>query len=148
MIFSIIDNYYYKSEWLDKGTVIMITILASVIFSIMICLLSLSIFLNKISMIRNSFVLSILSWILLPYSLLIIFLIYQIRLVNRLGMIYMNDFVYVLIMIIPFMISLILTFIKYRKEITTANTVLRLNQIFCQKIRQQISINPHMVFLF
>jgi len=63
-VFSIFDNYNYKSEWLTAGSVIMLSIFWAFLYSLFICGLSLTILLNKFEKIRTNSLMAILSWFL------------------------------------------------------------------------------------
>ena len=123
IIYSIIDNY--KSEWLTAKFVIVMSILTSLIFSLLICGLSLTIFLNKFKKLNKNLIWNILTWFLLPFAYITIILIHDIE--NRImyEFEFGNDFLYLLIMTIPFVIGLCWTFIKYRQKITTDRTELK-----------------------
>ena len=69
------DGGDYKSEWsTDDGFVL--TVFLTILLSLMIALLSLTIFLNSKSSIKENIVLSLISWILLAGALCV-FVIYQ-----------------------------------------------------------------------
>jgi hypothetical protein len=123
IIYSIIDNY--KSEWLTAKSVIVMSILTSLIFSLLICGLSLTIFLNKFEKLNKNLIWNILTWFLLPFAYISIILIHDIenRIKYEFG--FGNDFLYLLIMTMPFVIGLCWTFIKYRQKITTDKTQLK-----------------------
>jgi hypothetical protein len=59
------DNENYKSEWLTKDAVIGMTFLVSLIHTIMISVLSLTIFLNRK---KRTGLLTFLTWFLLPLT--------------------------------------------------------------------------------
>lgn len=113
--YSIIDNY--KSEWPTAKFVIITSILASLIYSLLICVLSLTIFLNKIKKLNPYLIWNMLTWFLLPFAYLTMILIHNIENRIRYEFGFGNDFIYLLIMTIPFVIGLFLTFKKYRQKI-------------------------------
>ncbi len=119
IIYAIIDNY--QSGWLTAKSVIVMSILSTFIFSLLICVLSLTIFLNKLEKINKHLIWNILTWFLLPVAYITIILIHDIenRIKYEFG--FGNDFLYLLIMTVPFVIGLCWTFIKYRQKIITAN---------------------------
>ncbi len=121
IIYSIIDNY--KSEWQISKSIILISILSSLIFSLLICGLSLTIFLNKFEKLNKNLIWNILTWFLLPFAYIIIILILDIKNRIKYEFGFGNDFLYLLIMTIPFVIGLCWTFIKYRQKINTANII-------------------------
>jgi hypothetical protein len=112
--FAIIDNFNYKSEWLTGGGMIIMAMVTSFIFCLLICLLSLTIFLNTYEIVRRSFFLSFLSWFLLPMGLIAIVLMHEMT-YNK-DLIIENDtsYIYPLILTIPYIISITLSFIKYK----------------------------------
>ena len=125
IIFSIVDNYDYKSEWFTADAWIFISIITAIIYSLIIGLLSLPIFLNKIKRIRKNLFLRILSWFLFPYGFITIVFIHEVRFnikyseYNINGHItsnelkFENDFLYLLILNIPFIIGLIWGFLSF-----------------------------------
>lgn len=112
-IFSIYDNSDYKSEWLTAGFVIETSIFFSLIFSIIISGLSLTIFLNHYKKIRENLIWNVLSWFLLPFGFISLILYldvsHSIEFQQGLG----NDFIYDLILTVPFIIGLSFTFLTY-----------------------------------
>jgi hypothetical protein len=121
IVYSIIDNY--NSE-LPKSVIIM-SILPSLIFSLLICVLSLTIFLNKFKTLNANLIWNILTWFLLPLVYITIILIHDINNRIRYEFGFGKDFIYLLIMTIPFVIGLCWTFIKYRQKATTDKTQLK-----------------------
>ena len=117
--YSIIENY--KSEWLTAKSAIVMSISTSLIFSLFMCGLSLTIFLNKLEKLNKNLIWNILTWFLLPFAYITIVLIHDIRNRIKYEFGFGNDFLYLLIMTIPFVIGLCWAFIKYRQKITTAN---------------------------
>ena len=115
IIFSIIDNYDYKSEWFTADDCILISIITAIIYSLIIGLLSLPIFLNKIERIRKNLTLRILSWFLLPFGFITIVSIHEVRFNIKYNneLKFENDSLYLLIMNIPFIIGLIWGFLSF-----------------------------------
>jgi len=122
IIYAIIDNYIYKSEWQTAKLAIVMSILTSLIFSLLICGLSLTIFLNKFKKLNKNLIWNILTWFLLPFGYITIILIHDIKNRIKYEFGFGNDFIYLLIMTIPFVIGLCWTFLKFRQKITAANT--------------------------
>jgi hypothetical protein len=116
LIYSIIENHDYVSEWYTAEGVIIISVVQALIFSAAICILSLSVFLNKLSIVNKSAVLNILSWFLLPIGLITITWIHDIRHSLKYELDYTDAYIYNTILTMPFIISLCWTFIKYRKN--------------------------------
>lgn len=63
------DSEQYKSEWLTKDTIIGMTLLVSLIHTLIISVLSLTMFLNKK---RQTTLITFLTWFLLPITWIII----------------------------------------------------------------------------
>jgi len=74
LIYSIIDNYNYESEWLTSESVIFMSIITALIYSIILSGLSLTIFLNKLDKCRTNNTLNAMTWFLLPFGLYFVFL--------------------------------------------------------------------------
>ena len=119
IMYSIID--YYNSEWPTVKLVFLLSILPSLIFSLLICVLSLTIFLNKFEKLNKNMVWNILTWFLLPFTYIIIIFIHDIKNRIKFEFGFGNDFLYLLIMTMPFVIGLCWAFIQYRQKITTTN---------------------------
>ena len=120
IINSIIANY--ESDGLTDYSTIVTSIITSLIFLLLICGLSLTIFLNKFEKYNKNLIWNILTWFLLPFFYITIIFIHDIK--NRIKFEFGvgNDFLYLLILTLPFVIGLCWTFIKYRQKITTTNT--------------------------
>lgn len=116
-VYSIIDNYNYKSEWLTASSVISMQITFTFLYSLIISCLSLTIFLNKFEKIRSNSFWGSLSWFLLPFSFIIIVIVHEVnfslKYEGKLG----SDFNYYIILNVPFIIGLIWSYIKYRNTI-------------------------------
>ena len=123
IIYSIIDNY--KSEWLTAKFVIVMSSITSLIFSLLICGLSLTIFLNKFEKLNKNLIWNISTWFVLPFAYITIILIHDIKNRIKYEFGFGNDFLYLLIMTSPFVIGLCWAFIKYRQKITTDKTQLK-----------------------
>src|SRR6476659_8267920 len=78
-VYSIIDNYNYKSEWLTSGFVISTSIIYAIVYSLIISLLSLPIFLIRLNKIRSNILWVIVCWFLLPFSFIIIVIVHEIN---------------------------------------------------------------------
>ena len=115
IIFSIIDNYNYKSEWLTAESVIFLSIVTAIVYSLIISALSLTIFLNKFEKVKVNNVLTALSWFLLPFVFITIVFIHEIRVRVNYEEEFGSDFIYVLILNIPFIVGLIWSYFRYRK---------------------------------
>ena len=126
IVYSFIDNY--KSDPLTFKSVIQMSILPSLIYSLLICGLSLTIFLNKLKKLNKNLIWNLSAWFLLPFVYISIILLHDIEYRIKYDFGFGNDFLYLLIMTIPYVIGLCWTFIKYRKEITTAKFVNKKSQ--------------------
>jgi hypothetical protein len=116
IVFSIVDNYNYKSEWLTADSVIMLSIIWAFLYSLVIGIFSLTILLNKIERIRTSILLVVLSWFLLPFSFIAVVISHEINFkmkyeAGKFG----SDFIYILILNLPFVIGLIWSYVRYTR---------------------------------
>ena len=66
---------------------------------------------------------NLLAWFLLPFAYISIILLHDLEYRIKYEFGFGNDFFYLLIMTIPYVIGLSWTFIKYRKEISIANDI-------------------------
>lgn len=121
IVHSIIDNY--ESGGLPDTSAILTSIITSCIFCLLMSLLILTIFLNKLKKFSNNFIWNILSWFLLPCFYLTIIFIYDLKIRIKYDFGFGNDFLYLLIMTIPFIVGLCWTYAKYRQRITTAHII-------------------------
>lgn len=76
-IFSIVSNRNYQSEWLTPASTIFLDIIYAFFFVVIVCPLSLTIFLSRYEAIERNKTLNFLSWFLLPISFISVILIYQ-----------------------------------------------------------------------
>jgi len=112
ILFSIADNYDYKSEWMTAGEVISLSIVVSVIYGLIVSALATTIFLNKIKRVRSNKWLSFLSWFLLPFGFIGAIVAYILLYENdEAG----NGFTYLLLINVPFILGLTWSYYKYRK---------------------------------
>ena len=114
IIYTLISNI---SGWPAAKSGIIISIVATVIYSFIMCLLSMTIFLNKLQKLNKNLFWNILTWFLLPSGYIIIVWIHDIknRIMYDFG--FGFDFIYLVILTAPFAIGLFTSFIKYRKKI-------------------------------
>ena len=115
----IIDNY--NTEWATTKSIFIMSISTSLIYSLLICLLSLTIFVNKFEKLNKNLIWNTLFWFLLPFAYISIIWIHDIKNRIRFKFGFGNDFLFLLIMTIPFIIGLSWTFIKFRQEIAITN---------------------------
>ena len=96
-------------------------IISASIYFLLLCVLSLTIFLNKIKKLRRNKIWNIFTWFLLPFIYIIMIWVNDLQ--NRIHFEFEfgKGFVYLLIMTLPFVIALVWTFIAYRKTISHEN---------------------------
>ncbi len=116
LVYSVIENY--AGDPLPLQSVIQMSVIPALIFSLLICLLSLTIFLNKIKKLNGNMIWSLMTWFLLPFVYILIVLVHDLQLRIKMGFGFGNDFMYHLIMILPFIIGLSRTFTQYRNDIS------------------------------
>ena len=121
LIHSLIANY--ESNGLTDYSAISMSIITSFIFTLLMSLLSLSIFLNKITRFYKNLTWNVLSWFLLPLFYLAIVFIHDLKIRLKYDFGFGDDFIFLFIMILPYIIGLCWTFIKYREKITSAQIV-------------------------
>lgn len=115
-LYAIIDNFNYKSEWLTAESVIFMSLVGACISCSILSLLSLTIFLNKFEKIRTNTVFKFLSWFLLPFGWMLGILIHEIYFKIKFETKSGSDFIYMLILNIPFAFALIRNYKYYLKE--------------------------------
>jgi hypothetical protein len=108
----------YKSGWVTTKTVIFMSFITSLIYSAVVCILSLTIFLNRFNRLNKNLIWNILTWFLLPVGYIGIALITDISNRIKYGFGFGTEFLYLLVMTLPFVVGLGLTFIRYRRKIT------------------------------
>lgn len=123
LFFSILSSIFanYESGGRSDKSAIITSIITSLIFCLLMSGLSLTIFLNKFKKLNKNLIWNVLSWFLLPYFYLIIIFIHDIKIRIKYDFGFGNDFLYLLVMTIPFVIGLCWTFIRYRQKITVAD---------------------------
>ena len=119
IVYSFMDNY--KSDPLPIQSVIRMSIIPAAAFILLICLLGLSIFFNKIKKLNKNLIWNSLAWFLLPVAYIVLIFIHDLENRIKLELGFGNDFLYLVIMTIPYVIGLSWTFIQFRKEISTAH---------------------------
>jgi len=116
LIFSIVDNRDYKSEWLTSESVISMTFMTSIVYSIILSVSCLPIFLINIEVIKRNKFLTALSWFLIPFVCIATVLTREIRFNLRYNEQFGTDFVYVILLNLPFIAGLIWTYLRYRQN--------------------------------
>lgn len=115
IVFSIIENKDYKSEWLRAESVVFLSITTAVIYCLIISFFSLTIFLIKFQKIKESNVLTFLSWFLFPVALITFVIIHEISFSIKYQEKLTSDFIYTIILNLPFVVGLIWSYYKYKK---------------------------------
>jgi hypothetical protein len=113
--FSVIDNHDYQSEWLTPNSVIFISILTVILYSLLICGLALTIFLNRYEKIGGNPLLKTLSWFLLPGGCISIALLNDISHRLKYEMEFDTSFIYVLLLNVPFILGIIRSYLKFTR---------------------------------
>ncbi len=114
-ILSITDPHDYTTQWTSKESIIFISILISFIYSLIICVLALTIFLNN-KIIKPNGPASFLSWFLLPMTWIILALSKSLYHSQKIGGGYDINFLYLTVLNLPFVIGLVWTYILFRKS--------------------------------
>ena len=117
LIHSVIANY--ESNGLTDYSAILMSIITSLIFALLMSLLSLSIFLNKINRFYKNLTWNLLTWFLLPFFYLAIVFIHDLRLRTKYDFGFGDDFIFLFIIILPYIMGLCWTFMKYRGKISS-----------------------------
>ena len=102
------------SDYSDLLSSIVITL----IFCVLMSGLALTIFLNKIRKYGTNLIWNIFTWFLLPFIYITMIYSHDINTRIKFEFGIGNDFLYLLIMTLPFILGLIWSFIKYRQQIT------------------------------
>lgn len=112
-IYLFLDNY--SGNWQEVKSTVVTSAISAVIYSLVMCILSLSIFLNRISKLNTNLIWNFLTWFLLPLGYLILFFIHDIRDRIYYGFGFGHDFIFLFIITIPFVIGLYTTFRRFRQ---------------------------------
>jgi len=99
------------------------SIISTLIFCVVMSGLALTIFLNKIKKYSTHLIWNIFTWFFLPFFYITMIYSHDINTRIKFEFGSGNDFLYLLIMTLPFIIGLIWSFTKYRQQITTTITV-------------------------
>lgn len=119
---SVYENQDYKSEWVTPEASTVMGIIATVIYSLIVSVFCLGIFLNGVEKVRNNFLWSLLSWFLFPYGWIIV------SIINTVLAPYPSyiGYIYLVTVNAPFIVGLAWTFILFRrklKQIETGNDI-------------------------
>jgi hypothetical protein len=117
-IYSVIENKNYKSEWLTGESIIFLSMLITFVFSILMCLFCLTIFLNIKEKIKTNIFLNFLSWFLLPISVIVFIIIHDVLYRLKYHENFGSDFIFILILTVPFIVGLVWSFIYYKRKET------------------------------
>ena len=115
IVFSVIYNYDYKSEWMTADSVTFLSVLTSIIYCLIMSSLSTTIFLNKFDKIKDNSFLNFLTWFLLPFGFIIVVFFHEISFRIKYNEKFDNDFMYISVLNFPFIVGLIWTYCKYKK---------------------------------
>jgi hypothetical protein len=116
LIYSIIDNRNYKSEWMTSDSLIGITILTSLVYSLVLSVMCLPIFLVNIELIRRKKIWTALSWFLLPVICITVVIVHEIKFNLTYNEKFGSSFLYIVLLNLPFIVGLIWTYSSYRKS--------------------------------
>jgi len=118
-IFSLIENKDYKSEWLTAEAVIEMNFITSVIYTLILSVSCLPILLVKSKVISENKILTILCWFLLPVACIATTFTHEIIFKLTHNEKFGKDFLYVILLNLPFIIGLLWTYLNYQKYIYT-----------------------------
>lgn len=124
MVLSFIRDYDYQSEWLTSVAAILISMATAFIYCFIMSLLSLTIFLNKKRVVGTNKVLSLLAWFLLPFGLVVLVFIHRIWYNLKYERSFSGDFLDLLVLNVPFILALIVTYSRYRKAVRHSGEML------------------------
>ena len=116
ILFSTIYNHTYKSEWYSADTVIFMDFVYTLIMSFIICLFTASILLNMFVKVKQSIFLSGISWLLVPISFIAYTWWHQFTHYFKKSAGATDGLIFHLFITTPFIISLVWSFISYRKS--------------------------------
>jgi hypothetical protein len=116
-IYSYNVDRYYKSEWFRSVDVMFFSIFFSVFYAIALSILSLTIFLNKYERVKQSKLLGFLSWFLLPFGFMAFVIIKNISLMISNEVDEVFDFIFILLLNIPYIAALIWNYIKFSRSV-------------------------------
>ena len=108
-----IENQDYQSEWLTRQAVIEMGIVTVFLYSLLICILSLTLFLNNYDRIRKNKFLSALCWFLIPGGFICTVIG---KAFNEYLTVDTNEMVYALIFNLPFITGLLWGYYKFRNQ--------------------------------
>jgi hypothetical protein len=113
LIYASIENRHYKSEWFTRESVIGLTFVAALVYVVVICLLSLTIFFNRREKVYNDRLLSALSWFLLPGAFICLVIGKTIAIYIAEGT--TDEIIYAVLINAPFVVGLVWGFYSFRQ---------------------------------
>jgi hypothetical protein len=122
-IFTIIENKQLSSEGLTQETAVTTAILSSILYCLLLNVLCLTIFLCKLEVVKNSLLLTVLSWFLLPLSPALVIILKDFNYYLDIGLSSASgDLLYLAFLNGPLIVGLIWSFISYRKALASPQT--------------------------
>jgi hypothetical protein len=106
----------YKSEWFTNDGY-WVSVFFATLLSILICLLSTTIYLNKLDKVKQNVFLCLIAWFLLPMLLIGYILTTHISYVINYQEKFDLENIFVLTLTLPHLISLTITFYKFRNNL-------------------------------
>jgi len=120
LVYAIIVNF--NSQGNTNYSAITTAIVSSFLFALLMSILSLGIYLNKISKLHKNISWNLISWFLLPLLYLAIVFMHDLNTRIRLDFGFGSDFFFLLVMTIPFVIGLCSSFFKYRRYLSNVSS--------------------------
>jgi hypothetical protein len=114
-----LDNEDYQSEWLTKDAVVGMTLIVSLVHSVVISMLSLTIFLNRK---KQTDLLTFLTWFLLPITWISITVYKTLDYRLNEGIHTKRQLLHLISLNLPFVIGLILTYTIFVRQKRINNT--------------------------
>ncbi|ACU60342.1 hypothetical protein [Chitinophaga pinensis] len=119
-IFTVVENKHLSSQGLTQKTAITTAILSSILYCLLLNVLCLTIFLCKLEVVKNSLLLTVLSWFLLPLSPTLVIILKDFNYYMDIGLSSASgDLLYLTLLNGPLIIGLIRAFISYRKALSS-----------------------------
>lgn len=112
--------YMASSKGSIGSSAFLMTLFPALLFSFLMAILTLPIFLNRIQKIKDNLVFNSLTWFLLPIVYLLMVFVQDVKNRIRLEFGFGNDFIYLLLITMPFVAGLVWTFSRYRRAVTAS----------------------------
>ncbi len=116
-IFHKIFSQVYESEWLTDEAILLTSFWLVILNALLISVLSVTIFLNKYNEIKANFFLSLLSWFVIPMIWILYILITHFHYVKAYSHYFNSENIFVFFNTLPYILGLLLAFIKFRRKI-------------------------------